>query len=133
MINFEKNISTIGKKKTAVAKIILIKSLTNKGQLLINNLTVENFFKGFLSQTKQLIDLSGYFKDYKILIFVKGGGIMGQLVAILHGLAKLVDKCYPETRSLLKKNDLLTRDSRIKERKKYGLKKARKAPQYSKR
>jgi small subunit ribosomal protein S9 len=123
-------ISTIGKRKTSVAKIFLVKGEKN---ITINEKTFQDFFKGFLDQSKKLIFSLELIGNYDIRIHVRGGGIMSQLDAISLALAKsacIIDK---KNRGSLKKNHLLTRDSRIKERRKYGLKKARKASQYSKR
>ena len=72
-------------------------------------------------------------KQFNIVAFVNGGGLTGQAQAVQLGVARLLCKLDPENRKILKPFGFLTRDSRIKERKKYGLRKARKAPQYSKR
>ena len=72
-------------------------------------------------------------KQFDIIVLAKGGGITGQAEAIQLGVARLLCKMKTQNRTLLKANGLLTRDARVKERKKYGLRKARKAPQYSKR
>ena len=72
-------------------------------------------------------------EKYDVVATVKGGGFSGQAGAVAHGIAKALSTTDPEVRTVLKRNGLLTRDSRVKERRKYGLKKARKAPQFSKR
>lgn len=130
MNNINHTISTIGKRKTSVAKIFFEKG---EKSISINGKTFQDFFIGFLDQSKKLILSLELIGNYAISIHVRGGGIMSQLDAISLALAKAACIIDKNNRSLLKKNHLLTRDSRIKERRKYGLKKARKAPQYSKR
>jgi len=130
MNNINNTISTIGKRKTSVAKIFFEKGEKN---ISINEKSFQDFFIGFLDQSKKLIFSLELIGNYSIRINVRGGGIMSQLDAISLALAKAACIIDKNNRSLLKKSHLLTRDSRIKERRKYGLKKARKAPQYSKR
>jgi small subunit ribosomal protein S9 len=123
-------IATIGKRKTSIAKIFFEKG---NYSIKVNNKEFDKFFIGVLDQSKKVNDLLAKLSNYKITITVKGGGIMGQLSAILLGLAKFIAYIDPNIKTELKKKKLLTRDARIKERRKYGLKKARKASQYSKR
>jgi small subunit ribosomal protein S9 len=123
-------ISTIGKRKTSVAKIFFEKDNTG---IKINEKPFDSFFKGILDQSKTVRDLTDKLTNYKITIFVKGGGTISQVGAILLALSKFLSQISPILKIELKKKKLLTRDARIKERRKYGLKKARKASQYSKR
>jgi small subunit ribosomal protein S9 len=123
----------IGKRKTSVAKIILTKG---SGQTIINKKSLRDYFSGmedetvYLKKAFLLVDLK---EQYDVIINVKGGGISSQLDAIKLGIAKAVSSIDEKYRQILTKNQMLRRDARIKERRKYGLKKARKASQYSKR
>jgi len=123
-----------GRRKTSVARVRIIEN--GKGAITINKKPLEEYFGlGTLQYiVKQPLTLLGLEEKVDVLVNVQGGGLTGQAGAIRHaiarGLAKLNEESYkPE----LKKAGFLTRDAREKERKKYGLKKARKAPQYSKR
>lgn len=125
--------SAIGKRKTSIAKVFL---QNGSGKITINEKTLENFFSGLADERDKIKNpflLVNLNNQYDVLIFVKGGGISSQLDAICLGISKAISKINAEYRILLNKNLLLRRDSRIKERRKYGLKKARKASQYSKR
>jgi len=127
--------SGIGKRKTSVAKIFLKEG---SGLIVINDKTFENFFSGvgvweIESIKNPFLVLNLDNNKYDINILVKGGGISSQLDAIRLAVAKAICKMSNDYRSILKQNSFLRRDSRIKERRKYGLKKARKASQYSKR
>ena len=123
----------IGKRKTAVAKIFLKEG---SGIIKINNKSFDESFlnlkeeRNFIKNPLILLKLTN---DYDIDIYVKGGGIIAQLDAIRLGIAKAIASIKTEYRVNLNQYFLLRRDSRIKERRKYGLKKARKASQYSKR
>ena len=124
--------SATGKRKTSIARVCL-KSGT--GNILVNERLVDEYFgtetpKNIIRQPLQVTDTSD---KYDIHVNVKGGGISGQAEAIRHGVAKGLLQANPEFRSILKKAGLLTRDPRIKERKKYGQKGARARYQYSKR
>lgn len=123
-------ISTVGKRKTSIAKVFFERG---DSCIKINDKEFNEFFAGVLDQSKKISDLTNRLSNYKINIKVKGGGIIGQLNAILLALAKFIVYIEPNIKMELKKKQLLTRDARIKERRKYGLKKARKASQYSKR
>jgi small subunit ribosomal protein S9 len=123
----------LGKRKTAVARVFL---KLGEGKFTINGKTNKNFFRSIINQEKILnlpLTLVNLTNKYNINIIVKGGGLNGQLEAIKLGLTKAICSIKPDYRTVLKKEFLLHRDSRIKERRKYGLKKARKASQYSKR
>ena len=133
-MNEIKNIFTgVGKRKTAIAKIFLTEG---NGNILVNNKPFESSFLN-VKEEKELIKnpliLVNLTNQYDIDIKVKGGGINAQLDAITLAIAKAICNINETYRPLLHKQLFLRRDSRIKERRKYGLKKARKAPQYSKR
>ena len=123
----------LGKRKTSVAKVFLKEG---SGIITINGKMFEHFFasigeeRELLKNPLMLTDLDN---NYDIDIKVKGGGVNSQFEAIRLAISKAVCTINPDYRPILKRASLLTRDSRIKERRKYGLKKARKASQYSKR
>jgi len=123
----------IGKRKTSVAKIFLTEG---SGIITVNNKPFEESFLT-LKEERELIKnpliLVNLNNNYDIDIKVKGGGMNSQLDAVKLAIAKGICSINSEYRSILNQQLLLRRDSRIKERRKYGLKKARKAPQYSKR
>ena len=123
----------LGKRKTSVAKVFL---KTGTGNITINNKSFEDFFKGITEEAESIKNpfvLTNLINNYDININVKGGGTTSQIDAIKLAIAKAICNIDPEHRIILGQNLLLRRDSRIKERRKYGLKKARKASQYSKR
>jgi small subunit ribosomal protein S9 len=123
----------LGKRKTSVARVFLKEG---SGIITINGKFLENFFasigeeKELLTKAFILVDLEA---SYDISVKVRGGGVSSQFDAIKLAISKAICTINPTYRSILKMESLLTRDSRIKERRKYGLKKARKASQYSKR
>ncbi len=123
----------IGKRKTSVAKVFLQKG---SGILLINNQNFETYSNN-LNEEFKIITLPFFLLNlnlkYDIKILVKGGGIVAQIYAIRLAISKAICKINNEYKCILNKKLLLRQDSRIKERRKYGLKKARKASQYSKR
>jgi small subunit ribosomal protein S9 len=123
----------VGRRKEAVAKV---KLLTGEGTVLVNNKPVEAYFQ-YNSQYIQFLKAPllslGLENSYNISIQAKGGGLKGQSEAVKLGIARALCSISNENRPLLKKEGYLTRDYRSKERKKYGLRKARKAPQFSKR
>jgi small subunit ribosomal protein S9 len=123
----------LGKRKTSVAKVFL--SL-GKGEISVNNIPFEIAFQS-LKHEKESIKLPllllNLTESYDIVIHVKGGGISAQLEAIQLAISKAICTIQSSYRPQLHQEFFLRRDSRIKERRKYGLKKARKAPQYSKR
>lgn len=131
--NFQKENIGIGRRKESVARVFLV---PGNGQIIINKVPGEKYLQyntNYLNKIwlpLKLVNLDGQFD---IVVLVKGGGLTGQTDAIQLGVARLLCQIDPTNRSALKAYGLLTRDSRIKERKKYGLRKARKAPQYSKR
>lgn len=122
-----------GRRKKAIARVRIIPGGT--GTIVINDRSLEDYFPMGTMQyiVKQpLVEVSAEGK-YDIRINVIGGGFTGQAGAIRLGIARALLQAEPECRPALKKAGFLTRDSRVKERKKYGLKKARRAPQFSKR
>lgn len=121
-----------GRRKKAVARVRLI---PGDGRIIINDREFEDFFPNKVSRliVKQPLVLTGMEGRFDVICRVHGGGISGQAGAIRLGIARALVKANPDLRPQLKKAGFLTRDPRMKERKKYGLHKARKAPQYSKR
>jgi len=123
----------LGKRKTSVAKVFLAEGT---GVFTINNKSLEDFFAG-IGEERELLKNPFILVDtnnkYDIDIKVFGGGISSQFDAIKLAIVKALCAVNHDHKQIFKKNMLLTRDSRIKERRKYGLKKARKASQYSKR
>lgn len=121
-----------GRRKKSVARVRLV---PGTGNVIINKREFENYFP--LETTRvtvnQPLELTGMKNSFDVLVNVHGGGITGQAGAIRHGVSRALIKADETLRSELKKAGFLTRDSRMKERKKYGLKKARKSPQFSKR
>ena len=128
----ERYFYAIGKRKCAVAKVRLF---PGSGTLIVNGKPLEEVLPlRTLQETVQepfrVVQLTN---NYNASIRVSGGGIAGQAQAIRHGIARALVVADEELRPVMRKAGLLTRDSRVKERKKYGLKRARKAPQYTKR
>jgi small subunit ribosomal protein S9 len=121
-----------GKRKNAIARVIL---LPGDGKIEVNKRPLEEFFPRPLHQTtaRQALTVSGYEGNVDVRVRVRGGGISGQAGAIRHGIARALIEVDPELRGDLKRRGFLTRDARVKERRKAGLKKARKRPQFSKR
>jgi len=121
-----------GKRKTAIARVTL---LPGSGKVEINKRGLEEFFPRPLHQTTamQPLVITGYEGNVDVRVRVHGGGISGQAGAVRHGIARALTEIDPELRGELKRRGFLTRDARAKERKKAGLKKARKRPQFSKR
>jgi small subunit ribosomal protein S9 len=125
--------SGLGKRKTSVAKVYLKEG---SGIIKINEKSVEDFFAGAAEDRDMIktpLILLNMTNKYDVVVKVRGGGVSSQLDAIKLAIAKAFSSLNSEYRKILSKNSLLRRDSRIKERRKYGLRKARKAPQYSKR
>ncbi|ASS76897.1 30S ribosomal protein S9 [Tumebacillus algifaecis] len=122
-----------GRRKHSVARVRLV---PGEGNVIINKRTMDEFFGG-LETLKLIVKQPGNLTEtigkYDVICNVKGGGFSGQAGAIRHGISRALLKADPELRGSLKKAGFLTRDPRMKERKKYGLKAARRAPQFSKR
>ena len=125
-------IHTIGRRKTAVARVFLSEG---KGEITINNKALDNYFPTATHQYKinQPFTLTDTFGKYNLNVTVTGGGPTGQVEAIRLGISRALCTINEEQRSALKPEGLLTRDPRMVERKKFGLKKARKKFQFSKR
>ncbi|AKP45559.1 MULTISPECIES: 30S ribosomal protein S9 [Bacillus] len=121
-----------GRRKSSVARVRLV---PGDGRIVINGRDVENYipFAALREVIKQPLVITETLGNYDVLVNVKGGGYTGQAGAIRHGIARALLQADPEYRQPLKRAGLLTRDARMKERKKYGLKGARRAPQFSKR
>ena len=122
----------VGRRKKAIARVRLV---PGDGKIVINGREIDNYFgletlKMTVRQPLVLTSLEG---RYDVLVNVYGGGLSGQAGAIRHGISRALVKADPELRPAIKKAGFLTRDPRMKERKKYGLKAARRAPQFSKR
>ena len=121
-----------GKRKTSVARVRLT---TGTGVITVNGKDVKEYFvlESLIKVAKQPLELTELVASVDVKANIYGGGIAGQAGALRHGITKALIEFKPELRAELKKAGLVTRDARKKERKKYGLKKARKAPQFSKR
>lgn len=121
-----------GRRKSAVARVRL---LPGKGDIIINNKPLDDYFgmEILKREVKRPLVLTGTEGKYNVVARVKGGGFTGQAGALRHGISRALIQSDAELRKILKKAGFLTRDPRMKERKKYGLKKARKASQFSKR
>ncbi len=109
--------------------------IPGEGRIEVNGRELDDYFPMPILREQVLspLRLTNTVNEYDIIADVKGGGISGQAGALRHGIARGLQKVQPELRDRLKKRGFLTRDPRMKERRKYGLKKARKAPQFSKR
>jgi small subunit ribosomal protein S9 len=122
-----------GRRKSSVARVRLV---PGTGQVTINKRQGEEYFQqipGYIQNLKSPLETLGLENEYDILVNAHGGGLTGQADAVKLGVARALCQLDPENRQPLKIEGYLTRDPRAKERKKYGLHKARKAPQYSKR
>ncbi|MEB3214137.1 MAG: 30S ribosomal protein S9 [Leptolyngbyaceae bacterium] len=122
-----------GRRKSSVARVRLV---PGNGTLTVNGRTGDDYLQfnpSYLSAAKAPLETLGLEGEYDILVNVRGGGLTGQADSIKLGVARALCELDPENRKPLKLEGYLRRDSRSKERKKYGLHKARKAPQYSKR
>jgi small subunit ribosomal protein S9 len=121
-----------GKRKNAIARVTLT---PGDGKFEVNKRSIEEFFPRPLHQTmaQQPLVTTGYEGNVDVRVLVHGGGISGQAGAVRHGIARALTEIDPELRGDLKRRGFLTRDARVKERRKAGLKKARKKPQFSKR
>ena len=121
-----------GRRKKAIARVRLV---PGTGKININERDLDDYIKyeTLRNLVREPLMITDTFGQYDVLVNVKGGGYTGQAGAIRHGISRALLQVDNELRPLLKKAGFLTRDSRMKERKKYGLKKARKASQFSKR
>ncbi|AIM16702.1 30S ribosomal protein S9 [Bacillus sp. X1(2014)] len=121
-----------GRRKSSVARVRLV---PGTGKIVINNRDINEYipFEALRVVVRQPLVATETVGSYDVLVNVSGGGYTGQAGAIRHGIARALLQADPEYRPTLKRAGLLTRDARMKERKKYGLKGARRAPQFSKR
>ena len=124
--------NAVGRRKKAIARVRLV---AGDGKILINKRELDNYFglETLKMTVRQPLVLTNVGGSFDVLVNVCGGGLTGQAGAIRHGVSRALCKVNPELRPALKKAGFLTRDPRMKERKKYGLKAARRAPQFSKR
>jgi small subunit ribosomal protein S9 len=131
-LDSDARIQATGKRKTSIARVVL---RSGTGEFEINKRSLEDYFPRHQHQTfvRQPLLTSGYEGKVDVRARVHGGGIAGQAGAVRHGIARALTEIDPELRGDLKRRGLLTRDARAKERRKAGLKKARKRPQFSKR
>ncbi len=123
--------SAVGRRKQAVARVRLV---PGDGKVVINKRDMDNYFglETLKMTVRQPLVLTNT-TSFDVMVNVNGGGVSGQAGAIRHGISRALCKADPDMRSALKKAGFLRRDPRMKERKKYGLKAARRAPQFSKR
>ena len=121
-----------GRRKSSIARVRLVEGT---GKITVNGKSIDEFFGAETLKVivKQPLTVTSTLEKYDVIASVNGGGFSGQAGAIRLGVARALNEANAEFRPTLKANGFLTRDSRAKERKKYGLKKARKAPQFSKR
>ena len=121
-----------GRRKSSIARVRLVEG---KGNITVNGKDINEYFgeETLRVIVKQPLTVTNTLTKFDVIAKVQGGGFSGQAGAVRHGIARALNEANAEYRPVLKSNGLLTRDPRMKERKKYGLKKARKAPQFSKR
>ena len=121
-----------GRRKKSIARVRLVEGT---GVVTVNGKSIDEYFGTEVLKTivRQPLTATNTLAKYDVIAKVVGGGFTGQAGAIRHGIARALNEANSEFRPVLKVNGYLTRDPRMKERKKYGLKKARKAPQFSKR
>ncbi|MDY2737710.1 30S ribosomal protein S9 [Intestinibacter sp.] len=121
-----------GRRKSSVARVRLV---AGEGNITVNGRALDEYFDydTLIRDVKQPLVLTSNENKYDVIVKVEGGGFTGQAGAIRHGIARALLKADADLRPELKKAGFLTRDARMKERKKYGLKAARRAPQFSKR
>ena len=121
-----------GRRKTSIARVRL---MSGKGSITINEKSLDEYLPSDILKTiaKQPLNVTGTEGKFDVIVKVEGGGLSGQAGAIRHGISRALVKASEDNKATLKAAGFLTRDPRMKERKKPGLKKARKAPQFSKR
>jgi len=132
MYNNENYFYGTGRRKSSVARVRL---LPGSGNVTINGRTMDEYFglETLRMLVRQPLELTGTMGKFDVVVNVVGGGVSGQAGAIRHGITRALIESDETLKSVLKKAGFLTRDPRMKERKKYGLKAARRAPQFSKR
>ena len=128
----EVSYSAVGRRKKAVARVRLV---PGEGNITINRRSIDDYFgyETLKTVVRQPLTLTDTLSRFDVIVRVTGGGYTGQAGAIRHGIARSLVKADAELKDAVKKAGYLTRDPRMKERKKYGLKAARRAPQFSKR
>jgi small subunit ribosomal protein S9 len=128
-----KYIEAIGRRKTSIARVRITEAA--KSSITVNDREYEDYFPTatFRTTGKQAIEAAALPVKFKITAMIKGGGVSSQVNALRHGIARALVEYDAELRKKIKADGLLKRDARAKERRKFGLKKARKAPQWSKR
>ena len=121
-----------GRRKESIARV---RVMAGKGEVTVNGKKLDEYFGSDILKViiNQPFSVTNTVGKYDVIVKVVGGGLTGQAGAIRHGIARALNEANSEFRPVLKANGFLTRDPRMKERKKYGMKKARKAPQFSKR
>ncbi|MCS6840263.1 MAG: 30S ribosomal protein S9 [Roseiflexus sp.] len=122
-----------GRRKTAVARVRLF---PGSGNIIVNGKSIREYFGArelYAREIARPLELTGTANMYDVLVKVRGGGISGQAQAVRHGITRALLDANPDFRPTLKQAGLITRDPRMKERKKAGFKRARKRPQYTKR
>jgi len=121
-----------GRRKKAVARVRLV---AGEGNVTVNGKDIDEYFplETLKVNVREPLETVGVAGSYDVIVRVHGGGMSGQAGAVRHGIARALLEASPDFRQTLKKAGYLTRDPRMKERKKYGLRKARRAPQFSKR
>ena len=121
-----------GRRKSSIARVRLVEG---KGNITVNGKDINEYFgeETLRVIVKQPLTVTNTLTKFDVIAKVQGGGFSGQAGAVRHGIARALNEANAEYRPVLKSNGFLTRDPRMKERNKYGLKKARKAPQFSKR
>ncbi|MHB1347862.1 MAG: 30S ribosomal protein S9 [Candidatus Humimicrobiaceae bacterium] len=121
-----------GRRKESSARVWI---KPGEGKITVNDRDFKDYFPRdtLITMITEPFNLTGTLNAYDVMASIEGGGVSGQAGALRHGISRALLEVNPEFRIILKKEGFLTRDSRIKERKKYGLKKARKRPQFSKR
>ena len=132
MAKEETRYTAVGRRKRSTANVILTKGT---GKITVNGVDVKDYlpYETLILDLMQPLELTENKDKYDVIVNVKGGGFSGQTGAIRLGIARALLLANGENREVLKSNKMIKRDPRSKERKKYGLKKARKAPQFSKR
>lgn len=132
-MNKELRYNGTGRRKSSTARVILM--VNGSGKILVNNRDVNDYFpmKTLVQDLIQPLTITETLKSFDIKVNVNGGGISGQAGAVRHGIVKALLQASDDYRKPLKEAGLITRDARVKERKKYGLKAARRSPQFSKR
>jgi small subunit ribosomal protein S9 len=124
--------AAVGRRKTSVARARI---MPGTGEIVVNGKPLEMYFGGSLwtAEVQEPFQVVGQFGRFNVDVKVLGGGLSGQAGAIRHAISRALVRADETSKPQLRKAGLLTRDARMKERKKYGLKRARKAPQYTKR